>query len=573
MLGEDYFKIRAQLGTALLGFGTLAHDLQAEPATIRTIGELSAGLREPFLFVVVGEVKAGKSSLLNALFGREVSRVDVLPATDKIYIFKYGEEDRTIPVSPQLSECYRALPFLQNFNIVDTPGTNTIVAEHEAVTRQFLPLADLCLCVFSATNPWGETAWQFLQHIHKKWLKKVVLVVQQCDLRSPTEIAAILTHVEQTMLQKIGERCAVFPVSAKRAWEAKQLPEGAESRQMLEESGFARLEQFIIEHITGGVSGREKLLSTCKSGQVILDDLGGKVRSASQTLARDLRKLDEIRNSLAEREDQSLRQIGGMLWTLDQSFERAQKRGEELLRDKLTLGGTLKLIFGRGGWEKSFQAELEARQRESLTRHITDALELVQTDLRSVWKQMHELLQRAFAEQAATPSLPDFDRQRRELIERIELSILEKSDGAAFEEQMTRLFSETAIWLRVPAGVLAAGGIATVVAAALTKLTILDITGSIAAIGALTGTVIAFSRRKKIIAGFRKQTTERREAMLRAIEDHLRHALNLFYQEIEQTYQPLKAFTTGQRRSIEPLLNRIREMEDTLGKCAAALGG
>jgi hypothetical protein len=37
--------------------------LQAEPSTIRTIGELSSSLREPFLFVVVGEVKAGKSSL------------------------------------------------------------------------------------------------------------------------------------------------------------------------------------------------------------------------------------------------------------------------------------------------------------------------------------------------------------------------------------------------------------------------------------------------------------------------------------------------------------------------------
>src|SRR6185436_12510451 len=108
-------------------------------------------------------------------------------------------------------------------------------------------------------------------------------------------------------------------------------------------------------HITGGSSGRDKLLSTCKSGQVILDDLGGKVRSASQTLARDLRKLDEIRNSLAEREDQSLRQIGGTLWTLDQSLERAQKRGDDLLRERLTFAGTLKLIFG-GGWEKSFQA-------------------------------------------------------------------------------------------------------------------------------------------------------------------------------------------------------------------------
>ena len=58
MLGDDFFQTRADLGTALFTLSTLAHDLQAPPETTRTLNELGTSLREPFLFVVVGEVKA-----------------------------------------------------------------------------------------------------------------------------------------------------------------------------------------------------------------------------------------------------------------------------------------------------------------------------------------------------------------------------------------------------------------------------------------------------------------------------------------------------------------------------------
>ena len=142
MIGDDYFTIRAQLGTALFSLQTLAGDLDSPPETISTLHQLQQSLREPFLFVVVGEVKAGKSSLLNAIFGREFCKVDVLPATDRIYVFKYGEEERTVHVSDRLAECYRNAGFLRDFNIVDTPGTNTIVAEHQTITEQFIPIAD-----------------------------------------------------------------------------------------------------------------------------------------------------------------------------------------------------------------------------------------------------------------------------------------------------------------------------------------------------------------------------------------------------------------------------------------------
>ena len=59
----------------------------------------------------MGEVKAGKSTVLNALFGKEFCRADVLPATERIYLFKYAAEAKDVPINEHLTESYRPKQF------------------------------------------------------------------------------------------------------------------------------------------------------------------------------------------------------------------------------------------------------------------------------------------------------------------------------------------------------------------------------------------------------------------------------------------------------------------------------
>src|SRR3984893_9749363 len=127
MVVEKYLELRSQLATALGSLVILAQQIDAPPPPLRNLESLAATLSQPFLFVVVGEVKAGKSSMLNALFGRDFCKVDVLPATDRIYVFKYGDPERDSKLSEHVTERFRTIDFLKDFNIVDTPGTNTIV--------------------------------------------------------------------------------------------------------------------------------------------------------------------------------------------------------------------------------------------------------------------------------------------------------------------------------------------------------------------------------------------------------------------------------------------------------------
>ena len=62
---------------------------------------------------------------------------------------------------------------LRDVHIVDTPGTNAIIREHEQLTADFVPRADLVLFVTSADRPFTETERAFLETI-RGWGKKIV---------------------------------------------------------------------------------------------------------------------------------------------------------------------------------------------------------------------------------------------------------------------------------------------------------------------------------------------------------------------------------------------------------------
>ena len=55
----------------------------------KIISDLRTNINEPFLFVVVGEVKSGKSSFINALLGEEICKVDPAPCTDIVQKIEY----------------------------------------------------------------------------------------------------------------------------------------------------------------------------------------------------------------------------------------------------------------------------------------------------------------------------------------------------------------------------------------------------------------------------------------------------------------------------------------------------
>src|SRR3954464_15612802 len=154
-------------------------------------------LQAAALLVVVGEVKAGKSSFINALLRENVCEVAPGPCTVRIQELVYGPERRVEALGDSWQRIALPKEVLREISMVDTPGTNSIVRDHQTITEKYIPQSDLVVFVFSAVNPHTKSAWELLTLIKRQWHRKVVFVLQQSDRASQKELTTNLEQVRQ----------------------------------------------------------------------------------------------------------------------------------------------------------------------------------------------------------------------------------------------------------------------------------------------------------------------------------------------------------------------------------------
>jgi len=176
--------------------GMAAHTTEA--ARAEAAADRAAPRTEPLevRIAVVGQVKAGKSSLINALLGCQLAEVDVLPQTK--YVQRYElrvalGEPAARPTGRNLAEFKAAadeigmdrLVLLDTAGYADAGATREQLAEmHEALRG-----ADLVLLVMDAANPARRADAKLLEELDA-WL--------QANLRRKLPPAlGVLTHVDR----------------------------------------------------------------------------------------------------------------------------------------------------------------------------------------------------------------------------------------------------------------------------------------------------------------------------------------------------------------------------------------
>src|SRR5918998_1136239 len=192
----------ALLSAELAALERLGAILEASPATEddrRALEDAAEQLTSLFLLVVVGEFNSGKSAFLNALVGTKVMPEGVTPTTSVINLLQYGETptERMLP-DGVIARTF-PVPFLDEITLVDTPGTNAIVREHEALTQRFVPRADIVLFVTSADRPFSESEREFMTQI-REWGKKIVVILNKVDLlRDEASVTEVMTFVRDNI--------------------------------------------------------------------------------------------------------------------------------------------------------------------------------------------------------------------------------------------------------------------------------------------------------------------------------------------------------------------------------------
>src|SRR5262245_6125828 len=105
MIGDAYFQLRAQVGTALFSLLRLATEAGGCDGSLTALRSAQSGLRQPFLFLTLGPPGSGKSTLLNSLFERQFCGAAEPAAAEKTAVFQYGDEARDEARSASLVVC------------------------------------------------------------------------------------------------------------------------------------------------------------------------------------------------------------------------------------------------------------------------------------------------------------------------------------------------------------------------------------------------------------------------------------------------------------------------------------
>ncbi len=382
MIGDDYFDLRSRLGAQLHDLAGEIRDVSGDTEAIAILENLVASLKEPFVFVVVGEVNVGKSTFLNALFGQDFSRTGVVPTTDKILFFKHGPVQQVVPITPTLDEVHVPAEFLRDFHIVDTPGTNSIENEHQQITERFVPISDLVIFVFSAMNPWGASAWQFLDRVHRHWMRNVIFVLQQADLRSAEEIQVITDYIVQLSRQRFGRDFPVFTVSAKKAYLARS--SGVDRDRLMKESGFDLLEGHISSLVSRSAARMNKLANTAALARQLLDQVRERIASSVQGIHRKNALLNELQTEREMQVDRTLKKILPALDATERDYYEACLRVAGLVDEALATRRAFKKLNED---EPEIPQSLDHRLFQDLQHRTGDR-----------WRQVGIILEEDFAQ-------------------------------------------------------------------------------------------------------------------------------------------------------------------------------
>ena len=402
---------------ALAGLQTTLQQLNADPSDVDTLRQAQRQLDELFLLVIVGEFNSGKSAFINALLGEPFLTEGVTPTTAEIHLLRHGQGERHVAADGVVVVAHPA-PWLEEINIVDTPGTNAIIRSHQQITEAFIPRSDLVLFVTSADRPFTESERIFLTQI-RDWGKKVVVVINKVDiLETAAEVAQVIAYVEENAHALLDVRPEIFPVSARLALRAKVQEPGPAREELWERSRFAPLESYILETLDERQRIRLKLLSPLGVAQRLAGRYLDRALDRQALLREDIATTETIEAQLTAYQDDLRRDFRFHLSHVDNVLHTMTLRGIDFFDETVRLGRLFDLINSerlRGEFDRAVVADTVVDVESYVNEMINW---MVDQDFRQ-WQAVMEYINRRAAqrqEQMIGQVGGAFESNRRDLL-------------------------------------------------------------------------------------------------------------------------------------------------------------
>jgi len=568
ILNQKIIESRLHIGEIIKDLHQMTIDIGNDELA-DTVSDLRNRIHEPFMFVIVGEVKAGKSSFINALLqtDKEVCKVAPDPCTDTIQQILYGEEESTIVVNEHLKKILLPVEILKEIAIVDTPGTNTISDHHQEITERFIPGSDLIVFVFEAKNPYRQSAWEFFDYIHGDWRKKIIFILQQKDLMNGSDLATNIEGVRKQAVKKGIEQPNVFAVSAKM--EIEKNPN----------SGFLPVRQYIAQNITGGKAPILKLTNNIATSRNVGERIYKGLQLRSAQLEADQRFREDIRETLNEQEVRSNNQIDILVENLIAAYDRITSETREELKNGLgffsLVRRTFSSMFGKKNSLEQWLADLSTNMERDLNDAMHEKVQSGVTDIADSIQQMAKMI--------------DLKIRNSETIlknnHEIFGDIADRRSNVMrdLQEEFSKFMNKTENFIgsevfksenNTAPNLAAGGGLAVVgvILATVAQGMVFDITGGIlTTVGFLFAGATARMRRNKVIEDYTVEVNGGRLKLESEVSDKLKAYVGNIKEKIDANFDDFDVMLDMEDKQIKTLSEKYEQIDTSLTEMQAEL--
>jgi len=550
-----------------------------------TLSKSLQQLDELFLLVIVGEFNSGKSAFINALLGDRFLPEGVTPTTSQIHILRYGPEPgREAQEEGVLAVTYPA-GFLEEINIVDTPGTNAIVRRHEQLTQNFVPRSDLVIFVTSADRPFTESERAFMEQI-RQWGKKVVIVLNKIDLIDDPEVTHVVGYIRENALALLGFAPEILPVSARLALRAKLSQNGAEREALWAESRFQAIETYVLKTLDEKSRVQLKLQNPLGVGERLTGRYLDLARGRLDLLAKDVTAIDNIEGQLGIYRQDMQRDFRYRLVEVENALLAMNSRGMTYFDETLRVARVLDLVNTqriRGEFERQVVADTP----QQIERDVQNLIDwLVEKDLRQ-WQATLEYLDRHRARLQAEADARKlrgddkiigqvggpFEYNRRALLDsvgraaqEVVMSYDRQYEARQLAEGVRDAVASAAL---VEVGAVGLGAVLVLVL----HTALADVTGILAASSlAIVGLLIIPAKRRRAKADLQAKLETLREQLMKSMTEAFERELDRSVQRLREAIAPYTRFVRAEQQKLDRVEDDLAQISGELGQIRSQIG-
>lgn len=568
ILSERQEELRQRAHGIVDDLTTAIRAFPADDEDLAILADAADRLDALFLLVFAGEFNAGKSAVINALLGEAVMPEGVTPTTSAIHLLRFGAEPAESASPGGVIEHAWPAPMLRDVNLVDTPGTNAIIREHEQLSQRFVPRADLVIFVSSADRPFTESERQFMTEI-RAWGKKIVVVLNKIDiLQTERELRDVLDFIRTNSVRLLGLQPRIFAVSARLARRSQTEEVLSERQRLWEESRFEELERFVVDSLDEQERIRLKLLNPLG----IADRIAARYRAAATDrlalLERDRQTIERINQRIEVHRSEMRADFSAYLSRVESIIHRLNGRADRFFDETIRLARVFDLL-DRERIQNEFREQVVADTERQIDNAVSEMIDwMVERDLR-LWQTVTDYIDRRQLDRHQDEVIGEagsrFSYDRQTLlasVARRSSEVVARYDphheAAAIAESVRGAVTRTAI---AEAGAVGLGAI--IIALATTAAA--DVTGVLVAItiGGL-GLVILPVRKRRARELLHRRSRELHDQLVGALQDQFEREIERSTARVRDTLAPYVAFVQTERDRLLRLTNDLDRIDSDI---------